>query len=396
MMMKINTLVLLCFSFVLGSGCHTLVFLSTGRWISQSQIHFEQITFFDNITVSKCDGVTREEHFKPRLQKTTLPKQCNEAYDNIWESIYTIRDHTDNSVDVVQRRRGCSRATDGTESYFEAWALNGNEFVTFNPETLTWTAHSHSSLKVKEIWDKQRTRNHAFSAFLKNFCTEMIQQISLKPITKNTELRVFAKPDESSDEAQLLCHVTTTDPTAKSVHLIGNGATRVSGFSVMGPLPSGGDSWILRLTTRISLSLSHLTYGCTVLAENHNLTVYWNGTTLDGRYVYYSMTYKFLNAIIGFLAVIALILVMSCAMIALLNMMKMRRRPPAPPPRPELREQFESFIQSSTLYPDIRNIILSFLYGSNTPDGHIDSINQWLEMRERENNYDPDFYGVHV
>lgn len=147
----------------------------------------------------------------------------------------------------------------------------------------------------------------------------MIQQMTLKLIPKNTELRVFAKPFENGNEAQLLCHVTTTDLSVKSVHLIGNGATRVSGFSVMGPLPSGDGFWILRLTARIFLSQTHLTYGCAVQSESHNFTTFWDGTTLDGRYIDYSRTYKFLNAFIGFLAVIGFILVISCTMIALLN-----------------------------------------------------------------------------
>lgn len=72
----------------------------------------------------------------------------------------------------------------------------------------------------------------------------------------------------------------------------------------------------------------------------------------------------------------------------------MRRRPQAPPPRPELREQFESFAQSATLFPDIRNILLSYLYhGPDIRDIQSDANNQWLEMMERDNNYDPEFYG---
>lgn len=388
----VNSLILINFTVAYGAF-HTLVFLSTGRWKSQAQLDFEQLTIFDNITVSKCNGVTYEEQFKPSLQKTALPDRCDEAHRNILESIYNILDLTNNTVDVVQRRRGCRSAADGSETAFDTWALNGDDFLTLDLETLTWISKSHSSVKIKEIWDKSRTRSHAFRAFLKNFCPEMIQQMSLKAVPKNTELRVFAKPVENSEEAQLLCHVTTTDSSVKSVRLIGNGATRVSGFSVMGPLPSGGASWVLRLSGRISLSLTHLTYGCAVQSDNHNLTIYWDGTTLDGRHIYYRVTYKFLNAILGFLALIGFILVMSCAMIALLRIIKMRKRPRAPPPRPELKEQFETILQSSTLPPEIRSILLSVLHGSNTPDIHRESQIQWLEMKERENYYDPEFYG---
>lgn len=142
------------------------------------------------------------------LQKSALPNHCDEAYYNILESIYNIQDHTNNTVgefhvlsnncvpcnvffsyfytDIVQRRQGCTCAADGTKSAFEVWALNGKEFLTFNPKTLTWTSKSQFSLKIKKIWDKQLTRSHAFSAFLETFCPNMIQQMSVKSVHVNT------------------------------------------------------------------------------------------------------------------------------------------------------------------------------------------------------------------
>lgn len=36
---------------------------------------------------------------------------------------------------------------------------------------------------------------------------------------------------------------------------------------------------------------------------------------------------------------------------------------------------------------------MSFIYGSNTPDQYKDLYNQWLQMVEGQNDYDPEFYG---
>ena len=77
-------------------------------------------------------------------------------------------------------------------------------------------------------------------------------------------------------------------------------------------------------------------------------------------------------------------------------LVKMRGPPPAPPPRPELQELFENIAQSPTLNPIMRSMVLAFLYGANLPEYHRNAEEQWFEMKERENNYDPDFYGIRV
>ncbi|KAK7904165.1 hypothetical protein WMY93_016772 [Mugilogobius chulae] len=357
-----------------GSESQSLVFLSTGRVITESKFAFEQVTVFNDIIVSFCNGVTKKEQLKSRLQNSSMPLSCEKDHVNILEAINNI--HTYMTVDVVQRMRGCSASSNGSVSAMETWAVNGQEFLTFDPDTSTWMSKSPSAVKIKELWDNQPMRSHDYRYFLKSKCPKMLQQITLKSTPKNTELHVFAKPLENN-EAFLCCHVTTTDRSVKSVRLIGDGATHVSGFTVAGPLPTGGDAWVFRLRARISLSVTHLTYGCAVQSAGQNMSVFWNGNTLDGRHIYYSLWEKAVPAVIGFVSVIV----------------KMKRRPPPPRIRPEIRDQFESFIESSTLYPDIRNYLLSFIYGSNTPESHRGDYNQWFEMMERQNNYDPEFYG---
>ncbi|XP_072314106.1 uncharacterized protein [Eucyclogobius newberryi] len=387
------TLFLLNLDYAFGSESHSLVFLSTGRVSSKGSYDFEQLTVYDGVTVSHCDGLTKKERLKSTLQKSSLPADCEKPYANIREAITNIQDHSNYTVDVVQRRQSCSRSPNGTVSAVEAWAVNGNEFLTFDPDTLKWTSQSPSALKVKELWDKQNIRSDVYRNFLRHLCPKMVQEMTLKSTPKNTELHIFAKPVEGSNEAFLCCHVTTTDRSVKSVRLIGDGATRVSGFSVVGPLPAGGDARVLRLTAGISLSLEGLSYGCEVQSQGHSISAFWNGNTLDGRHIYHSLWDKAIPAIIGLLAVMAVILTVSCLTICLLRIIKIKRRPPPPPPRPELTEQFESFIRSSTLYPDVRNYLLSFISGPRTQENYRDDYNQWFEMMERQNCFDPEFYG---
>uniref|UniRef100_A0AAV2JH49 Uncharacterized protein n=1 Tax=Knipowitschia caucasica TaxID=637954 RepID=A0AAV2JH49_KNICA len=249
------------------------------------------------------------------------------------------------------------------------------DFLDFDCNTHKWTAKSFSAEPIKKLWDGQQMKNHDYSVFLITKCTKMIELITLKS-NPSTDLHVFANPLQTTNDAVLCCHLTTSDPTVKTVFLIGNGATHV-------------------LKALISLSNTHLTYGCAVQSEGFNISMYWNGNTLDGQHIYRTFWEKTLPAIFGFIAVIALLLCLSIAIIFCLKYVKRRPLPPPPPPRPELTQQFERFIESSTLYPDIRNYLLSFIYGTNTPEHHRDSYDQWLEMMERQNSVDPEFYPAH-
>lgn len=389
----INAVIICCVTCAVGCGSHSLMFLSTGRVATQAGPVFEQLTVFDGVSVSYCDSETRKEQYKPILQTTQFFENCETAYVDMIESIQNIQQFTNTTVDVVQRRRGCTQPAGGSVFGSEVWAVNGKEFLTFNPETLKWTSKSSSGVRVELLWNSERTKNHFFSAFIRNHCPKIIEQITIKSVPKNTELRVFAKDTEYTDEAELRCHVTTTDRSVKSVYLIGDGASRVSWISVMGPLPSGDGSLILQLKAGFSLRHSSLTYGCAVQTEEQTISVYWDGKTIEGRYIVHNIWSNVGPVVIAAISMTGCIVGISCLMICLQKCVQMKRRPAPPPPRPELREQFESFIQSASLYPDIRNILMSFIYGSNTPDQYKDLYNQWLQMVEGQNDYDPEFYG---
>ena len=91
----------------------------------------------------------------------------------------------------------------------------------------------------------------------------------------SAELRVFAKPTANTNQALLRCHVTTTDKSVSSVHLVGDGASKASWITVTGPVPSEDGCVILRLTAGISLRENTNKYGCRVQTGGQNITVLW-------------------------------------------------------------------------------------------------------------------------
>ncbi|XP_035530241.1 uncharacterized protein LOC118337366 [Morone saxatilis] len=264
------------------------------------------------------------------------------------------------------------------------------DFISFDPESQRWTSQSPFAIPVRHWWKNNNGRNFAFKHFLRERCPLLIQGMKLRSTHQNTELHIFAKPIADTDQALLRCHVTSTDKSVSSVHLIGDGAFKANWISVTGPMPSEDGSVILRLTAEISLSQSTNMYGCRVQTGGHNITIFWDGNTLDGRNLLNMLTvhWKILTAILGFVCIIFVITAISCGTIFLLKCVKKKSRPPARVD-PQLMEQFTRLGLSVTS-PDLQSVIFSFTRGREG-DRECD---HWA-MRVipmQEDLYDPEYF----
>ncbi|XP_044231693.1 uncharacterized protein LOC122998769 [Thunnus albacares] len=222
----------------------------------------------------------------------------------------------------------------------------------------------------------------------------MIQMIKLRPIKQNTELHVFAKPTANKDQVLLRCHVTSTDKSVSSVHLIGDGVSRARWITVTRPLPSGDGSVIIRLTAEISLRRKTNTYGCTVQTGGDNITVFWDGSTLDGRHLVYDL-YKWdiLIIITGFCSVVSMVILISCGMMFLLKCVKKKPRPP-PTVDPQLIVQFTRMMENLTS-PDLQSVMAAYKQGFKRNREYQDQWEEWIRSRDR-NYYDPEYYANQV
>ncbi|XP_022625668.1 uncharacterized protein LOC111239990 [Seriola dumerili] len=365
------------------------MFLSTGRVQPGNQLSFEQLTVFDGVPISHCDSSTRTEEFKPSLESKNLPSSCEAAYSDITESLHVIPPLINSTVYVVQRRRGCIQSADGRNSAFEAWSVNGEDFITFDPESQRWTAQSPSAVTVKQRWKRNKARNIFFSDFIRQQCPVLIQRIKLRSINPKTDLNMFAKPITHTARTLLICHVTSTDRPVSSVHLTGDGASSARWITVTGPVPGPEDgSVVLRLTAEISLS-QH-TYRCAVQAGGHNISAVWDGKTLDGRLLLTESSgpWKTLILILEVLGVVSIITIISWATICLLNCVKKTGRPRRVDP--QLMEQFVRMMETVSS-PDAQRVVVSFTQGSERNPEHQARWEVNISLRD-QNFYDPEYF----
>ncbi|XP_030012227.1 uncharacterized protein LOC115434425 [Sphaeramia orbicularis] len=374
MRIKWIKLLIPCFLLSVGEcGSHSLLFLSTGRTKPKDRPLFEQLTTYDDVPISYCDSWNRSEQIKPTLENNHLFETCDGPCDDMIVALHEIPTLINSTVYVVQRRRGCIQSADRSVSGFEAWAVNGLDFLTFDSKSQKWTAHSPSAKTLQQIWNKDEGRNIAFSDFIKNICPLMIQKITFKMSSEYTELHVFAKPTNDKFLVLLRCHLATTDKSVTSVDLIVDGASGVDWTSLIGPLPSGDTSVILRLTARISLKQKTSTYGCSVKTGSHKTTVFWDGKTLDGTHLFFNGNWMALTAIMGFGIMAILVVIIIYGLILLQKHAKRSQSPPKKDP------QLMRFIKDSS-FLELKITVL-------VDEDHQDYLVQW-EKKNKEEDQD--------
>ncbi|KAM3608195.1 uncharacterized protein V6R79_020688 [Siganus canaliculatus] len=328
-------------------GVHSLQLLSTARVDPGVRPQFEQLTLCDGVPISYCDSDTKKEQPRPALESGPVAPTCADGYYEFLSSVHDISLVSNGSAEVVQRRRGCLLSTNGTLSSFESWAVDGEDFIQFDADSQTWTPLSASAQKLQQRWNKKKEQNHFYSVFIKKRCPKMMSKVRLKVTEQKTEMRVFGKAIDSRREALLRCHVTSTDQSVSSLQLVGGVALW---SSVSRSKPSEDGCVVLRLTAGISLSQDG--YGCRVETGSGNITVLWDGKTLDGT----DLRPSTLPWIIAFICIVTVMAVLSCIVITLLECVRMEE-----PVRPQnvdsaLMQQFVEMDQRGVA-PDLRSII---------------------------------------
>ncbi|KAM3607107.1 uncharacterized protein V6R79_001875 [Siganus canaliculatus] len=328
-------------------GVHSLQFLSTARVDPGVRPQFEQLTLCDGLPISYCDSDTRKEQPRPALESGPDAQTCDAGNYELLGSLHDITRLFSSSVEVVQRRRGCLLSTNGTLSSFESWAVDGEDFIQFDADSQTWTPLSASAQKLQHHWNNRKEQNHVYSVFIKKRCPEMMSKVQLKVTEQKTEMRVFGKAIGSRHQALLRCHVTSTDQSVSSLQLVGGVALW---SSVSRSTPSEDGCVVLRLTAGISLSQDG--YGCRVETGSGNITVLWDGKTLDGT----DLRPSTLPWIIAFIGIVIIITIMSRVVVFLLKCVKMKESAPPQSLDPGLMQQFIEMDQREVA-PDRRSII---------------------------------------
>nr|XP_060615624.1 class I histocompatibility antigen, F10 alpha chain-like [Anolis sagrei ordinatus] len=94
------------------------------------------------------------------------------------ESLVTARNRYNQSrgYHTLQQMYGCEVRRDGSKGGYRQYAYDGKDFISFDKETLSWTAADVEALTTKRRWDAQSSRNYYLKDYLEGNCIEWLQK----------------------------------------------------------------------------------------------------------------------------------------------------------------------------------------------------------------------------
>ncbi|KAG7478181.1 hypothetical protein MATL_G00077750 [Megalops atlanticus] len=284
-MKRIPVYLLICW--LRGKDCelHSLGYLYTVSSPPGDRPEFELTTEFDWTIISHCDSneqkdLLRRDWVKEILSADELEnrnKQCRYESGLYEVTLLRVLELTNSTSGLLQRRRGCSVSSDGSMAAgFDRWGFNGEDFLTFDLDAVTWRSHSPQALRAEQEWNQRTLSNKIYKDFLLNECQNLLRRFMKKEEEgiKYTvpEVHTFAKFVPEKKAVSLRCQVACHDPTGMQILLTRGGQVVADRRTATGPLPNMDGTVQLRLSIEISPA-DTLGYRCEAHSNTGNISV---------------------------------------------------------------------------------------------------------------------------
>ncbi|KAL2080852.1 hypothetical protein ACEWY4_022705 [Coilia grayii] len=274
------------------SGTHEIQY--TVRPGPNNKPQFQQTTLFNGQVIFTCSSPALLD--QPRQQWVTHTftqeqlqqrhKQCRGQYEEHLSWHEKIKETMSGTLDVLQRRRGCITNSSGV-SAFDEWGVNGEDFLTFDPQTLKWTALSDRAIALASEWNNLDIRNYVYRNFGQNVCPETYHTLRISKAAwinntgqTETELHIFVKPIPENAFSCIRCHVTGSDLSGVRIQLTKDGVPLNSGVKLIGPRPNGDGTNQMRVCVELRLKDTER-YECQVQRGTENKHVQLEALLLD-------------------------------------------------------------------------------------------------------------------
>ncbi|ROJ01473.1 HLA class I histocompatibility antigen, Cw-8 alpha chain, partial [Anabarilius grahami] len=190
---------------------------------------------------------------------------------------------------VLQRIIGCEleKLPDGTVNLtvFDEYGFDGEDFISFNSDTMKWIDKNPKAKETKEEWDHQTGRNQFLKYFLKN-CIDWISTFNNTNKSKpNVHIFVRKAPDDDS-KLVLTCLATGFYPRDVQMNIIRRCRTKRKCQTSSEIRPNDDETFQMRISVKIDRNLKG-SYDCLLIHSSltEPVSVKW------GKY-HYKFTYR--------------------------------------------------------------------------------------------------------
>ncbi|XP_060093565.1 class I histocompatibility antigen, F10 alpha chain-like [Heteronotia binoei] len=186
-------LLLAAAAFLLGSSSvsssHSLLYFYTTMWEPNRDLfHFIAVGYVDDQLVGHYDSITRKA-----VPRVSWIRKVEEDDPHFWE--WNTRNALDDERSMKknlmnlqnlynrtgglrtwQYMYGCELAKGAHRAGYEQFAYNGEDYISFDKETLTWTAAVGPAQVTKREWDTDMAHSQFLKAYLEEECVEWLQK----------------------------------------------------------------------------------------------------------------------------------------------------------------------------------------------------------------------------
>ncbi|XP_062874442.1 BOLA class I histocompatibility antigen, alpha chain BL3-6-like [Trichomycterus rosablanca] len=257
-------LVLLMFSLHRSSaGTHSYQYIITGvrgidfpEYTEVGIVDGEQINYYDsNIrrTIPKADWMKKVD-YPDYWNINTLNSQANQERFEVDLPIIMRFFNRTEGVHTWQEMYGCELDDDGTVRGHMQYGYNGEDFLSFDLNTITWTAANAKAVIIKNKWDPNVGYYKLKEHYLKIDCVEWIKKYlsySRETLEREVPAEVFVF-HKHFPSPEVVCHATSFYPRGLLMFWQKDGEEVHEDVEIRETLPNQDGSFQKRAILRVS------------------------------------------------------------------------------------------------------------------------------------------------
>ncbi|KAI4885146.1 hypothetical protein NFI96_028891, partial [Prochilodus magdalenae] len=185
----------------------------------------EQFVYYDSNTrrmIPRTGWMERNEDGEYWNSETQISQGHEESFKvNVATAMHRFNQTT--GVHTLQWMYGCELRDDGSRREYFQYGYDGEDFISLELNTLTWTAANARAVITKHKWDRE-SWGRQVKTYLENTCTEWLQKY-VGYGRSTLERRVPPEVDlfQRDSSSPVVCHATGFFPKAVMISWMKNG-----------------------------------------------------------------------------------------------------------------------------------------------------------------------------
>ncbi|KAM9446965.1 BOLA class I histocompatibility antigen, alpha chain BL3-7-like [Clarias gariepinus] len=252
---------------------HSLQYLYTvnGQFIAVGLVDGEQFVYYDNNMkmIPKTEWIKKIEADDPRYwdRETQHMTDQQDRFQVIVNQAKKRRLNPTEEVHTLQRMHGCELDDNGTKRGYIQYAYDGEDYISLDLKTGTWTAANDKAERFINNWDPKGAEAEYWKDFLENDCIDRLKKFMTygnKTLERKVvpEVSLFQK---HSPSPEVVCHATGFFPKALNITWQKDGEDVHEDVELSETLPNQDGSFQRRSILKVSrMKLQKHTYTCVV------------------------------------------------------------------------------------------------------------------------------------